>query len=161
MFAAPVERDSLLWALWQQTVKPLAVQVLYPQALGSRPLPPRLGSPSGRGLNRSSGGPSGAGPHARAKPGPEDSGGRSQGQQGWQAGEVGLGHPDTGALQEQDAARHEISNSQAQQQHLSALQEALQPVVRRRHPVQPSPCPQWKDSSWTRRDKMGNLPTTS
>lgn len=135
MSAAAVERDSLLWALWQQTVEPAAMQVLHPQALGSGPVPPRLGSPCGCGLHSGSGGPSGARPHAKARPGPEDGGGRGEGQQGRQAGEVGLGHPDTGALQQQDAARHQIGDAQAEQQHLSALQQAVQPAVRCRHPV--------------------------
>lgn len=139
MPAAPVQRHSLLGALWQQTVEPAAMQVLDPEALGSGPVSPRLGSPSGHGLN---GGPSGARPHAQAC-GPEGGRGRREGQQGRQAGEVRLGDSDAGALQEQDAARHQIGDAQAEQQHLSPLQEAVQSVEGRRHPGY-GLSPQWK-----------------
>ena len=130
MPAAPVERHSLLGALWQQTVEPAAVQVLDPEALGSGPVSPRLGASSRHGLN---GGPSGTRPHAQARR-PEGGRGRRQGQQGRQAGEVRPRDSDAGALQEQDAARHQVGDAQAEQQHLSPLQQAVQSVERRRHP---------------------------
>lgn len=129
MSAAPVEGHPLLWTLRQQTVKPATMQVLDPEALGSRPVSPRLGSPSGHWLN---GGPSGARPHAKAR-GPEGGGRRCEGQQRRQAGQVWLGHPDAGALQEQDAAGHQIGDAQAEEQHLSPLQEAVQSVEGRHH----------------------------
>lgn len=129
MSAAPVERDSLLGTLWQQTVKPAAMQVLDPQALGSGPVSPCLGSPSGHGLNV---GPSGACPHTQAG-GPEDRRGCCEGQQWRQAGQVWLGYSGAGALQEQDAACHQIGDAQAEQQHLSPLQEAVQSVEGRHH----------------------------
>lgn len=130
MCAAPVERDSLLWTLWHQTVKPAAMQVLDPEASGSWPVSAHcLGSPSGHRLN---GSPSGACPHAQACC-PE--GGRRcyEGQHGRQAGEVWLGDSDAGALQEQDAACHQIGDAQTEEQHLSPLQEAVQLVEGRRH----------------------------
>lgn len=156
--AAPGERGSLLWTLWQQTVKPAAMQVLNPQASGSRPVPSCLGAPSGNGLN---GGPSGACPHAQAR-GPEGGRGCCEGQQGRQDGEVWLGHSDAGALQEQDAACHQIGDAQAEQQHLSPLQEAVQLVERRHHPYTVY-ClyPQWKAISWITSATICNLLTTS
>jgi len=126
-----VQRGSLLRALWQQTVEPAPMQVLDPQALGRRPVSAGLGPPSGLGLN---GGPSGARPHAQAS-GPEGGGGGSEGQQRRQAGQVGLCDSDAGALQEQDAARHQVGDAKAEQQHLSTLQQAVQSAGGRQHPA--------------------------
>lgn len=130
MCAAPVERDSLFWTLRHQTVKPAAMQVLDPEASGSGPVSARcLGSPSRCRLN---GSPSGACPHPQAC-GPEGSRRCRERQHGRQAGEVRLGGSDAGALQEQDAACHQIGDAQTEEQHLSPLQEALQLVEGRCH----------------------------
>lgn len=112
-------------------MKPASMQVLDPQALGSGPVSPCLGSCSGHRLN---GGPSGAHPDAQACS-PKGGWRRYEGEQWWQAGQVWLAHSDAGALQEQDAARHQIGDSQTEQQHLSPLQEAVQSVEGRHHSV--------------------------
>lgn len=138
MSAAPVERGSLLWTLWQQTVKPVAMQVLDPQALGCGPVSSCLGSPSRHRLN---GSPSGTCPHAQTGS-PEGRGRRCERQQWRQAGDVWLSYSDAGALQEQDAACHQIGDAQAEQQHLSPLQEAVQSVKGRHHSVYRL-SPQW------------------
>lgn len=154
MPAAPVEGDFLLRILWQQTVKPAMMQGLDPQALGSRPESPPFGCPSGHGLNCS---PSGVCPHAQACSS-EGNWRCCEGEQCWQAGWVWLGYSDTGALQQQDAACHQVGYAQAEQQHLSPLQEAVQSVVGCYHSVY---ClsPYWKAISWN--ERIWHLLTTS
>lgn len=130
MFAL-VERDSLLQTLWQQTVKPALMQVLDPQALGSRPVSPCIGFSSGHRLN---GCPSGACPHSQAYR-PKGCWRCCKGEQWWQTGQVWLGYSDAGALQKQDTSRHQICDSQAEKQHLSPLQETVQSIERCHHSI--------------------------
>lgn len=133
---APQHRRPLLGVLWQQAVEPAAVQVVDPEVLGGWPVPSCLGSSSSSG-HVPDGGPPGASPHAQAA-GPESRGGGGQGGEGRrrrQAGWVGVGHSDAGALQQQDAAGHQVGDAQAQQQHPGPSQQAVESAEGHRHPA--------------------------
>lgn len=135
---APQHRRPLLGGLWQQAVEPAVVQVVDPEVLGCWPVPSRLGSSaSSSSRHMLDGGPPGASPHAQAS-GPERGGGCSQGREGGrrrQAGRVGVGHSDAGALQEQDAAGHQVGDAQAQQQHPGPSEQAVESAEGHRHPA--------------------------
>lgn len=119
-------------------MKPATMQVLEPEDLGGRPTPARAG-PASRHSH-----PSGTRPHAQTSS-PEGGWGCSERQEGGQAGEGRLRHSDAGALQQQDAACHQIGDAQAEQQHLSPLQQAVQPVEGHPHTCSVySHSPRWK-----------------